>query len=187
MVRDLDAELPLFNVRTLTDHIETNLVFRRVPARLFSILGPLLLMLAAIGIYAVVAYTVSLRTMEIGVRLALGATVRRLIAQFVGESLVVVGLGALAGWALALAAAIVIAPTGRRCSRRAGDSVPAAALACWIPVRRATRIRPWRYREENHRHFTRCRKQASLFFQHRVHECTEAPEPKRLSRVRITT
>ncbi len=145
VVRDLDAELPLFNVRTLTDHIETNLVFRRVPARLFSILGPLLLMLAAIGIYAVVAYTVSLRTMEIGVRLALGATVRRLIAQFVGESLVVVGLGALVGWALALAAAIVIAPDRIDVPVFAG--VPAilllvAALACWIPVRRATRISP---------------------------------------------
>ena len=114
-------------MRTLTEHIETNLVFRRVPARLFTVLGPLLLMLAAIGIYAVVSYTVSLRTTEIGVRIALGATVRGLIAQFVGESLVVVGLGALVGWALSLAVAIVIAggPDRRaRVRRRAGD--PAA-------------------------------------------------------------
>jgi len=145
VVRDLDAELPLFNLRTLTDHIETNLVFRRVPARLFTVLGPLLLLLAAIGIYAVVAYTVSLRTTEIGVRLALGATARGLIAQFVGESLLVVGLGALVGWALALAAAIVIAPDQIDVPVFAG--VPAilllvAALACWIPVRRAARISP---------------------------------------------
>jgi predicted permease len=145
VVRELDAELPVFNVRTLTDHIETNLVFRRVPARLFAVLGPLLLVLAAIGIYAVVSYTVSLRTTEIGVRLALGATVRRVIAQFVGESMVVVGLGALAGWALALAAAIVIAPDQIDVPVFAG--VPAilllvAAVACWIPVRRATRISP---------------------------------------------
>jgi predicted permease len=145
LVRDVDAELPLFNVRTLIDHIETNLVFRRVPARLFTVLGPLLLMLAAVGIYAVVAYTVSLRTTEIGVRLALGATVRGLIAQFVGESLVVVALGALVGWSLALAAAIVIAPDQIDLPVFAG--VPAilllvATLACWIPVRRATRISP---------------------------------------------
>ena len=57
VVRELDPELPVFNVRTLTDHVETNLVFRRVPARMFVVLGPLLLVLAAIGIYAVVAYT----------------------------------------------------------------------------------------------------------------------------------
>jgi putative ABC transport system permease protein len=145
VVRELDAELPLFNVRTLTDHIETNLVFRRVPARLFTVLGPLLLMLAAIGIYAVVSYTVSLRTTEIGVRIALGATVRGLIAQFVGESLVVAGLGALVGWALSLAVAIVIA--GDQIDVPVFAGVPAilllvAAIACWIPVRRATRISP---------------------------------------------
>ncbi len=139
IVRDLDAELPVFNVRTLVDHIETNLIFRRVPARLFSVLGPLLLMLAGIGIYAVIAYTVSLRRTEIGVRLALGATPRRLVGQFVGESLTVAGLGALVGWSVAFAIALDLVG--------AVDpvvflGVPAlllavTAFASWLPARRA--------------------------------------------------
>jgi ABC-type lipoprotein release transport system permease subunit len=87
VVRELDPELPVYDIRTLSDHIEANLIFRRIPARMFMVLGPLLLLLAAIGIYAVVAYAVTLRTTEIGVRLALGATARRLVAQFVGEHL----------------------------------------------------------------------------------------------------
>ena len=92
---------------------------------MFAVLGPLLLLLAAIGIYAVVAYAVSLRTTEIGVRLALGATTRRLIAQFVGENLVIVGLGALAGWLVAFAAASSCAGAARRgrLRRCARDSV----------------------------------------------------------------
>ncbi len=146
VVRTLDADLPVFNVRTLSDHIETNLVFRRVPARLFAVLGPLLLALAAIGIYAVVAYTVSLRTTEIGVRLALGATAGRVMVHFVVESLVVVGLGAVAGWAVACALAIAFAPRGS-IDLPVFIGVPVilllvATLACWLPVRRATRVEP---------------------------------------------
>jgi predicted permease len=146
IVRELDPELPVFNVRTLTAHVDTNLVFRRVPARMFAVLGPLLVVLAAIGIYAVVAYTVSLRTTEIAVRLALGATAPRLIAQFVGENLGVIGLGAVLGWLVAFVVALDVA-AGRSIDVPVFAGVPAllllvATVACWLPARRAIRLDP---------------------------------------------
>ena len=145
-LRDLDPDLPVFNLRSLTAHIETNLVFRRVPARMFAVLGPLLLLLAAIGIYAVVNYAVSLRTVEIGVRLALGATARRVVAQFVGESLSIVTAGALLGWLGAFVLALDLAPDGS-VEPVVFGGVPlilmaVATLACWIPARRASRVEP---------------------------------------------
>jgi predicted permease len=145
VVRDLDPELPVYDVRTLSDHIEANLIFRRIPARMFAVLGPLLLLLAAIGIYAVVAYAVSVRTAEIGVRLALGATARRLVAQFVGEHLLVIGVGALAGWLLAFAVVVDVLSAPLDPAVFAG--VPlilliVATLASWWPARRVTRVDP---------------------------------------------
>jgi predicted permease len=146
VVRDLDPELPVFNVRTLVDHVESNLIFRRIPARMFTILGPMLLVLAAIGIYAVVAYTVSLRTTEIGVRLALGASPARIIRQVVGENLGIVGAGAVAGWLVAFIVAIDVLPGGT-IDPVVFTGVPlvlliVAAVACWLPVRRATNVMP---------------------------------------------
>jgi predicted permease len=143
-VRELDAELPVYNVRTLTTHVETNLLFRRVPARMFAVLGPMLLLLAAIGIYAVVSYTVSQRTTEIGVRLALGATPGGVVGYFVRESLLVIGVGALVGWAVALSGLIVL---GAALDVGILAGVPAmlmtvAASACWLSARRAARCDP---------------------------------------------
>ncbi len=145
VVRELDPELPLYDIRTLSDHIEANLIFRRIPARMFMVLAPLLLLLAAIGIYAVVAYAVTLRTTEIGVRLALGATARRLVGQFVGEHLLVVGLGALAGWLLAFAVVLDILTAPIDPAVFAGVPLillAVATLASWWPARRVTRVDP---------------------------------------------
>jgi predicted permease len=147
IVRELDPELPVYDIRTLSEHIEANLIFRRIPARMFMVLGPLLLVLAAIGIYAVVAYAVTLRTTEIGVRLALGATAKRLVAQFVGEHLMVIGVGALIGWLLMFAAQVQVftAPL----DPAVFGGVPlillvVATLASWWPARRVTRVDPMR-------------------------------------------
>jgi predicted permease len=145
IVRELDPELPLYDIRTLSDHIEANLIFRRLPARMFMVLAPLLLLLAAIGIYAVVAYAVTLRTTEIGVRLALGATAGRLVGQFVGEHLVVIGTGALAGWLLAFAVVVDILTVPIDAAVFAGVPLillTVATLASWWPARRVTRVDP---------------------------------------------
>jgi predicted permease len=145
VVRELDPALPVYDVRTLTDHVEKNLFLRRIPARMFVVLGPLLLVLAAIGIYAVVSYSVSRRTTEIGVRLALGATARGVVSQIVGESLRVIGAGALAGWSIMFLVALHLLRGAIDLPVFAG--VPAilllvATVACWVPARRATRVDP---------------------------------------------
>ena len=146
VLRNLDPMLSLYDVRTFSEHIERNLYLRRIPARMFAVLGPLLLGLAAIGIYAVVSYAVTRRTREIGVRLALGATSTQVVLQIIRENLGVILYGAAVGWVFALVISIHATP------KSAGSlpvfvGVPAillgvATLACWLPAWRASRIDP---------------------------------------------
>ena len=145
LVRDIDPELPVYNFRTLTDHVETNLMFRRIPARMFVVLGPMLLMLAAIGIYSVVAYSVSQRTTEVGVRLALGATPSRVVMLVMAENLAVVSCGLMAGWLIAFVGIPLIA--GGRIDPSIYIGVPVlllfvAAAATILPARRAAACDP---------------------------------------------
>jgi predicted permease len=144
-VGEVDSEVPVFNVRSLTAHVETNLFLRRIPARMFAVIGPMLLALLALGIYAVVAYTSSLRRTEVGVRLAMGAVPGQIVAQLVREGLTAVVIGATIGCALALVAT-------RRLLPGAIDPtvfvvvplllVAVAAAACWLPARAASRLDP---------------------------------------------
>jgi ABC-type antimicrobial peptide transport system permease subunit len=110
------------------------------------VIGPLLLALAATGIYAVVAYSVSRRRNEIGLRLALGAPPRRIVAQILEESLAVIFVGALAGWVLAFVINRQLA-RGAPIDLVVFGGVPllllgVAGVACWLPARRATRVDP---------------------------------------------
>ncbi|HKW02797.1 MAG TPA: ABC transporter permease [Vicinamibacterales bacterium] len=148
VVRDLDPMLPVYDVRTLGDHVEKNLFLRRIPARMFVVLGPLLLALAAVGIYAVIAHAVSQRTQEIGIRMSLGATARRIERDIVGESMRVIVVGALVGWVIALGLAIHLASTGP-IDLAVFVGIPlalllVAAAACWWPARRAAEVSPMR-------------------------------------------
>jgi ABC-type antimicrobial peptide transport system permease subunit len=146
VLRDLDPMLPLYDVRTFSQHIERNLYLRRIPARMFVVLGPLLLGLAAIGIYAVVSYAVARRKREIGVRLAFGATSGRVVLQIIRENLGVIAWGAAIGWVLALVISIRVI-TKDVFNLPVFIGVPVillgvATLACWIPARKASRIDP---------------------------------------------
>jgi predicted permease len=146
IVREIDPTVPVFDVRTLDEHVEKNLFLRRIPARMFVVLGPMLLLLAAIGIYAVVAHAAAQRTAEIGVRLALGAAAGRVVAAIVGDTLRVIAVGALAGWLVVVVVGIHAAPRGTLDAPLL-LGVPAlllavAGLACWLPARRAARIDP---------------------------------------------
>jgi predicted permease len=144
-VREVDPSLPVYSVRTLTEHVDMNLVLRRIPARMFIVLGPLMLILAAIGIYAVVAYSVAHRSSEIGVRVALGASATRVVNQIVGENFKVICAGAIAGW-------LPIAYVYTHLFRQGLDvavfvGVPVlllvvAVVASWVPARRAGQVDP---------------------------------------------
>jgi ABC-type antimicrobial peptide transport system permease subunit len=133
-------------VRTMTEHVDRNLWLRKIPARMFLVIAPLLLALVSIGIYAVVSYTVAHRTAEIGVRIALGATSRGVVRQIVREGMTVIVAGAALAWVLAVMVDLHLFAGGV-------DDLPVLAgvpvlllavawVSCWLPARRATGVDP---------------------------------------------
>ncbi len=145
VLREINPALVLYDVRTLREHVEKNLFFRRIPARIFAVLGPLILLLAAVGIYAVVAYAVAQRTTEIGIRLALGASGPRVVAQMVRESMRLVLVGMVPAWLIA--GVVMLHLGGGVLNLTVLLGVPAlllliAWLAAWLPARRAARVDP---------------------------------------------
>lgn len=150
VVRQIDPELPLANVRSMEVRIADSLVTRRSPALLSGIFAGVALLLAAIGTYGVLSYAVAQRRREIGVRMALGAQASQIRSQFLslGLRLLAAGsiLGVIGAWltggvmqsvlfnvpALHLATIIGVALV----------MTVVSLVACWLPARRASRVDP---------------------------------------------
>ena len=149
-IRALDANLPVADVMTLRDQLDLSLFPSRVAAWVLGAFGGLALLLAAIGIYGVVSYSVAQRTREIGVRMALGAKQKDIRRLVLGEGVFVIAVGLTVGLLLAAAATRVIA--GFLYGVGPMDpltfaGVPlllglVALIASYIPARRATRVDP---------------------------------------------
>jgi putative ABC transport system permease protein len=149
-IASLDPELPVFDVKTMEQVTDESLVTRRWPMLLSTAFGVVALLLAAVGIYGVLAYLVTQRTKEIGVRMALGGTPRAIFDLVLTEGLVLLGAGLAVGGAGLFGMARVlesqlygVRPADPAVLAAAAFALGAVALgACAIPARRATRINP---------------------------------------------
>ena len=102
VVREVDAGVPMYDMRTLDDQIEISLLTERLLATLSSVFGCLATLLAALGLYGVMAFMVARRTREIGIRMALGAGQGSVVWMVMREVLMLAGIGVAIGLAGAL-------------------------------------------------------------------------------------
>jgi len=152
-IRGLDASLPVYDARTLNEHMQVAVFAQRMAADLLGAMGVLALLLAAIGLYGVMAYAVSQRTQELGIRLALGASPGSLLGMIVRQGMKLTTIGLAIGLALALGAfgsigaVRTLLPGISPLDPLTFVAVPVvlgliALLASWIPGRRAGKVDP---------------------------------------------
>jgi ABC-type antimicrobial peptide transport system permease subunit len=151
-MKRLDAEIPLSNVRTMTERRDQVMETRRTPLVLSIVFGAVALFLAAIGLYGVLAYQVTQRSREIGIRMALGGQAAEIVRLVLGEGLAMVGAGGLLGLVGILALGGVL--QSQLFGVRPSDPLIIAAIvavvglvalaACLVPARRAAAIDPVR-------------------------------------------
>jgi predicted permease len=146
----VDAGLPIYDIQTLDERIAHSLDRRRAPMLLLAAFAALALLLAAVGIYSVLAFTMGQRTSELGVRMAVGAKARDVISLVIGDGMRLCAIGV----AIGLLGALAIGHLMRAQLYQAGTADPlvfagvtgvliaAALLACWLPARRAARTNP---------------------------------------------
>ena len=150
VVRRVDPDLPIAQVRSMDWIVGSSTNWRQTPMRLLSGFALIGLLLASLGVYGVLAYYVSQRTREIGVRAALGASRQQLAAMVIKQSMLPIGAGAILGVAGSLA-------SGRLLQQflfqvKPGDPqviativvllIGVGLLASWLPARRAASIDP---------------------------------------------
>jgi len=151
-VQQIDATLPVVDMKTLEKQVDNSLVTERLVATLSSAFGVLATLLASIGLYGVMAYTVARRTREIGIRMALGAATGNVVWLVMKEVLVLVGVGIVLGlgasWGLTRYVQkelYGIQPNDLTTIILATIGIAIVALAAgYVPARRATRVDPIR-------------------------------------------
>lgn len=151
-IRSVDPRLPVLAFKTMRTHVESSfdLWVVRTGARIFTIFGAVALLLAAIGLYGVRAYNVSMRTREIGIRMALGARASDAVRMILREGIILLGIGAGVGLLLSLAVGKALSSLLYRVDSFdpivliAAPALLAAIslVACYIPARRAARLNP---------------------------------------------
>jgi putative ABC transport system permease protein len=153
-VRSVDPDVPLFTVRPLKDIVADGRAEKRLAAQLLGGFAALALVLSAIGIYGVMAQSVNQQTLEIGIRVALGAGRNDIFKFVVGQGMTLAGIGVGLGLALALILAFGLAPALSTVLFRVSRTDPpiytfvplllagVALFACYVPARRALRVDP---------------------------------------------
>jgi predicted permease len=150
VVRQAGSNIPVVNMLTQTETIERQLFQERLVARLASLFGLLALLLAAIGLYGLLAHEVTRSTSEIGIRVALGAATQQVLGRVVRQGFVLAAIGLAIGAAGSLAVTRLL--RGMLFEVKPGDPLTSigvslllmlvALAACYIPARRASRVDP---------------------------------------------
>jgi predicted permease len=149
-IRELDPDLPIYDVRTLKAQVEFASLTQRIAGTFVGTFGLLALVLAAVGIYGVIAYTTRQRTREIGIRMALGAQRLQVLQLVLRQGLRLTALGLAIGLALSLAftrllGSLLFGVTPTDLLTFAGVTLLLSAVAlgaCYLPARRATSVDP---------------------------------------------
>ena len=150
IVREMDSNIPIYNLRTLARQIERSLLTERLVATLSSAFGALATLLAVIGLYGLMAYTVSRRTREVGLRMALGAVSGDVVWLVMREVMALVGIGVALGLAAAWGLSRLIGNQLYGVTPNDPMTMVVAAiglmlialLAGYIPAFRASRVNP---------------------------------------------
>jgi len=149
-VQALDQDQPIYNVRTMDDVVANSLGTRRVSTQLFAVFAIAALLLAAIGIYGVMAYSVTQRTQEIGIRMALGAQRGDVLKLVVRHGMMLAAIGVVAGlvgafWITRVMASLLFSVRPDDPATYLAISfllIGVAFLACYLPARRAAKLDP---------------------------------------------